>query len=141
MSQEKPLEVSSDGSFKRQKNRFTKPVGYKKDDLPVESGRYRLLWSPACPWAHRIVIVRKLLGLENAISLGTASPIRPNINRVDWEFSLDEGGKDPVLGIKYISEVYKNADPEYDGRPTVPVIVDMINRSAGTRCSGLDKNT
>jgi len=126
----KPAEISQDGSFKRQKNRFATPFGTKRDDLPVEAGRYRLLWSPACPWAHRSVIVRKILGLEDAISLGTASPMRPNIPRVDWEFSLDENSKDPVLGIQYISEIYKSTDPEYSGRPTVPVMVDIKNHQA-----------
>ncbi|MEH7381836.1 hypothetical protein V7138_15340 [Bacillus sp. JJ1533] len=70
----KPAEIKADGSFNRQTNRFTTPFGNKPEELPVESGRYRLLWSAACPWAHRSVIVRKVLGLENAISLGKVSP-------------------------------------------------------------------
>ncbi|MFJ8237591.1 glutathione S-transferase family protein [Ureibacillus sp. NPDC094379] len=125
LQKEKPLEVDQKGKFNRQKNRFTTPFGSNVGDLPVEAGRYRLLWSPVCPWAHRTVIVRRILGLEDVISLGTASPMRPNIPRVDWEFSLDEGGLDPVLGVQYISEVYFNAEPEYTGRPTVPAIVDI----------------
>ncbi|WP_421385471.1 glutathione S-transferase family protein [Bacillus salacetis] len=123
-------EISQDGSFKRQTNRFTVPFGQGKGELPIESGRYRLLWSAACPWAHRAVIVRRILGLEDAISLGTASPMRPAIGRVDWEFSLDDGNKDPVLGTQYVSEVYLNADPEYSGRPTVPVMVDIKKKKA-----------
>lgn len=126
----KPAEISQDGSFKRQRNRFATPFGKKPDELPVEANRYRLLWSQACPWAHRSVIVRKVLGLEDVISLGTASPIRPNIHRVDWEFSLDENGQDPVLGIKYISEIYKSTDPDYSGRPTVPILVDTKKHEA-----------
>ncbi|MED1202616.1 glutathione S-transferase family protein [Heyndrickxia acidicola] len=122
---EKTNEFNEDGSFKRQKNQFSTPFGYEPGQLPVEGGRYRLLWSAACPWAHRSVIVRKILGLEAAISLGTASPIRPRLPRIDWEFSLDENEKDAVLGIQYMSEIYKKTDPEYAGRPTVPVIVDV----------------
>lgn len=118
-------ELSKDGSFNRQKNRFTTPFGNGLDELPVEAGRYRLLWSAVCPWAHRSVIVRRILGLEEVISLGTASPMRPQVAHVDWEFSLDEDGLDPVLGIRYMSEVYKNADPDYSGRPTVPAMVDV----------------
>lgn len=129
-SSNKPKEISSDGSFKRQTNRFMTPFGEGPDKLPVEAGRYRLLWSAACPWAHRSVIVRSVLGLEESISLGTASPMRPRLQHVDWEFSLDEGNRDPVLGIQYISEVYKNADPDYDGRPTVPVMVDIKEKKA-----------
>ncbi len=126
----KPVEISKDGSFKRQTNRFTTPFGNGPGDLPVEANRYRLLWSPACPWAHRSVIVRRVLGLENVISLGTASPMRPILPRVDWEFSLDENSTDPVLGIRYMSEIYLKTDPEYAGRPTVPVIVDVLKNEA-----------
>ncbi|WP_345783726.1 hypothetical protein [Ureibacillus aquaedulcis] len=122
---ETPLEVYKSGKFNRQKNRFTTPFGNNPGELPVEAGRYRLLWSPVCPWAHRSVIVRRILGLEEAISLGTASPMRPKIPRVDWEFSLDEGNEDPILEVQYISEVYLNAEPSYEGRPTVPAMVDV----------------
>ncbi|PLT35167.1 glutathione S-transferase family protein [Bacillus sp. V5-8f] len=118
-------EIKADGSFNRQVNRFTTPFGPNRGDLPVEAGRYRLLWSAVCPWAHRSVIVRRILGLEDAISLGTASPMRPKLPHVDWEFSLDDGGMDPVLGIQYMSEIYKQTEPEYSGRPTVPVVVDV----------------
>ncbi len=126
----KPKEISKDGSFKRQKNRFTTPFGNKQEELVVEPGKYRLLWSPACPWAHRAVIVRKLLGLDQVISLGTASPMRPNIGRVDWAFTLDENNQDPELSIEYVSEVYFNADSNYEGRPTVPVMVDLQTKQA-----------
>jgi glutathionyl-hydroquinone reductase len=118
-------EVNADGSFKRQQNAFTTPFGDQSHQLPVEAGRYRLLWSPACPWAHRSVIVRRVLGLEDVISLGTASPMRPAIPRIDWEFSLDENQVDPVLGIRYMSEIYIKTHPDYTGRPTVPVVVDV----------------
>ncbi|MFC7063190.1 glutathione S-transferase family protein [Halobacillus seohaensis] len=123
-------EINKDGSFKRQVNRFTTSFGNKPDELPVEADRYRLLWSAACPWAHRSVIVRKILGLETSISLGTVSPLRPRLDRVDWEFALDENGVDPVLDIQYLSEIYKKTDPEYSGRPTVPLMVDVRNQEA-----------
>lgn len=118
-------EITTDGSFNRQKNRFTTPFGNGEGELPVEAGRYRLLWSAVCPWAHRSVIVRRILGLEDVISLGTASPMRPKLPHVDWEFSLDPGGVDPVLGIKYLSEIYQKTASDYFGRPTVPVMVDI----------------
>lgn len=129
-SSKKPAEIKADGSFNRQTNRFTTPFGNNPEELPVAAGRYRLLWSAACPWAHRSVIVRKILGLENAISLGKVSPMRPRIERVDWEFSLDENGVDPILGVQYVSEIYKNADPHYTDRPTVPVMVDLETKKA-----------
>ena len=38
-----------------------------RDGWPVEPGRYRLVVSRACPWANRSIIVRRLLGLEEAL--------------------------------------------------------------------------
>ena len=118
-------EVEKDGKFNRQSNRFTTPFEIEEGQLPVEAGRYRLIWSPACPWAHRSVIVRSLLGLSDAISLGTLDPIRPDVGRTDWAFTLDENEEDPVLKIRYLSEAYLKADPEYSGRFTVPSVVDL----------------
>ncbi|MBP1736236.1 MAG: putative glutathione S-transferase [Oscillospiraceae bacterium] len=115
-------EISQEGAFVRQQNRFTTPFGAGEGELPVEAGRYRLLWAPICPWAHRSVIVRRILGLEDVISLGTANPVRTENG---WEFSLDEGGVDPVLGIRYLPEIYVKTDPEYTGRATVPTVVDV----------------
>lgn len=37
---------------------FTTPFGEGPGFLPVEAGRYRLIWSRHCPWAHRIAILR-----------------------------------------------------------------------------------
>lgn len=119
-----PAEIAADGAFVRQTNRFSAAFGDQPGELPVEKGRYRLIWSAACPWAHRAVIVRRLLGLEEAISLGTVAPLRPDLPRPDWAFTLDAGGQDPVLGIRYLSEAYQAADPGYSGRPTVPAVVE-----------------
>lgn len=33
----------------------------------AEPGRYQLYASQACPWAHRALIVRRVLGLEQVI--------------------------------------------------------------------------
>lgn len=118
-------EIGGDGSFVRQKNRFDTPFGNGQGELPVEKGRYRLLWTPICPWAHRLIIVRELLGLQDTISVGTASPIRTDKG---WEFSLDEDGVDPVLGIRYLPEIYAASDPNYTGRATVPAIVDVTTK-------------
>ncbi len=118
-------EIGKSGKFERQANHFTVPFGKNKGELPVESGRYRLLWAPVCPWANRSIIVRQLLGLENAISVGTLDPIRPDVAWSDWSFTLDEDDMDPVLGIHLLSEAYRKADPDYKGRFTVPAVVDV----------------
>ena len=115
-------EIGKNGAFVRQQNRFTTPFGDGEGELPVEAGRYRLIWTPLCPWATRQVIAFKLLGLTDVISIGTVAPVRTENG---WEFSLDEGGVDPVLGIRYLPEIYASTDPEYTGRATVPTIVDV----------------
>ncbi|TML26840.1 MAG: glutathione S-transferase family protein [Actinobacteria bacterium] len=120
------------GAFVRQGNRFTDRIardstsapGEGPDERgrwPVEPGRYRLIWSRACPWAHRAVIVRALLGLDDVISLGTVDPVR---DERGWRFTLDPDGRDPVLGIGFLAEAYRATDPDYAGRVTVPSIVD-----------------
>lgn len=113
------------GAFQRQKNRFTTPFGNGEGELPIEAGRYRLLWAPICPWAHRQKIAFALLGLDDVISTGTANPERTENG---WEFSLDPDGVDPVLGIRYLPEIYAETDSDYNGRATVPTIVDVKTR-------------
>jgi len=115
-------EITSDGAFERQLNRFSTPFGSGPGELPVEAGRYRLISSPVCPWAHRSLIVRRLLGLEQAISVGVTNPERTPDG---WAFSDDPGGVDPVLGIRTLNEAYEAADPAYTGRATVPAVIDV----------------
>ena len=116
-------ETSKRGEFVRQANRFTDRITADgSSGWQAEPGRYRLVVSLACPWAHRAVIVRGLLGLEDAISLAVVDPVR---DERGWRFTLDEGGRDPVLGIEYLSEAYLATDPSFAGRFTVPSIVEV----------------
>ncbi|MDR2774661.1 MAG: hypothetical protein LBC19_07965, partial [Tannerella sp.] len=121
-------ETSQTGAFVRQKNQFTTPFGNNEGELPVVAGKYRLIWSQACPWAHRQLIVLSLLGLRDAVSIGTVDPVRPEKERSDWAFTLDEEGEDPVLKVKFLSDLYLNANAGYKGRFTVPAVVDIETR-------------
>lgn len=119
-------EVDYKGRFRRQKTRFVTPFGEEEDELPVEKNRYRLIVSYACPWAHRQLIALKLLGLEDVISIGVVDPVRPtDVKRTDWAFTLDKGNVDPVLGIHYLSDIYLKTDSAYQGRFTVPAVIDL----------------
>jgi glutathionyl-hydroquinone reductase len=91
---------------------------------PVEPGRYRLIAARACPWANRSLIVRRLLGLEPVLSLGIAGPVH---DQRSWRFHLDSGNRDPVLGIEYLGQAYRAADPDYDDGVTVPAIVEVAS--------------
>lgn len=87
-----------------------------------EAGRYHLYVSLACPWAHRTLIVRKLRGLEEVISL---SVVHPYMGENGWEFREAPGTiPDGVNGARYLHEVYTKAKPDYSGRVTVPVLWD-----------------
>jgi putative glutathione S-transferase len=115
-------ETAPTGEFVRQPNRFSDRITSDgSSGWPVEPHRYRLVWCRACPWAHRARIVLGLLGLDEVISVATVDPIR---DERGWRFTLDPGGRDPVLGIEYLAEAYLTTDPTYEGRVTVPAIVD-----------------
>ncbi len=91
-------------------------------EWPVEAGRYRLAVARACPWANRTIIVRRLLGLEDALSMAMAGPTH---DADSWTFDLDPGEVDPVLGIPRLKDAYEAAFPGYDKGITVPAIVDV----------------
>ena len=94
---------------------FAGPSG--EAGFKAEPGRYHLIVSYACPWAHRTLIFRKLKGLEDII---TVSAVQPLMLENGWEFSEIE----PFTGAKYAWHVYVKANPEYTGRATVPILWD-----------------
>jgi glutathionyl-hydroquinone reductase len=115
--------MTNAGEFKRDTTyldgRITADGG---DGWPAGPGRYRLVVARGCPWANRSIIVRRLLGLEGALSMGICGPVH---DERSWTFDLDPGEKDPVLGIHWLREAYEKAVPGYDRGVTVPAIVDI----------------
>jgi putative glutathione S-transferase len=111
------------GEFTRDQHYIaTRITADGQDGFKVEAGRYRLIVARACPWAGRAVIVRRLLGLEGALSMGICGPVH---DERSWTFDLDPGGRDPVLGIERLQEAYFARFPGYDRGITVPAIVDI----------------
>ncbi|MFG2707059.1 glutathione S-transferase family protein [Streptomyces sp. NPDC048386] len=110
-------------AFSRSPSHFTDRITADgRDGWPVAAGRYRLVVSRACPWAGRALISRRLLGLEDALSLAVTDPIQDDRS---WRFTLDPGGRDPVLGIRYLSEAYDRRETGYRGGVSVPAVVDV----------------
>ncbi|MFC5959204.1 glutathione S-transferase family protein [Streptomyces pratens] len=110
-------------AFKRSRAHFADRITADgRNGWPVEAGRYRLVVSRACPWASRALVSRRLLGLEDALSLAVADPVQDDRS---WRFTLDPGGRDPVLGIRYLSEAYDRRETDYPGGVSVPAIVEV----------------
>ena len=93
-----------------------------RDGYPVEPGRYRLVAARACPWAHRSIIVRRLLGLEDVLSLSIPGPTH---DPRSWNFDEEPGGVDPVLKIERLQEAYFARFPDYPRGITVPAMVEI----------------
>jgi len=113
---------NSGGQFQRQASRFRNwlsadgkagPGG--EPGFKAEKGRYHLYVSLACPWAHRTLIFRELKDLQDYIDVTVVEPV---MLENGWE--LD----DPLYGVDFLYQLYLKADPNYEGRVTVPVLWD-----------------
>jgi len=120
-----PAETNAQGAFVRQaytiRDRITADGS---SGFLAEPGRYHLYVSLACPWAHRAIIVRGLLGLDRVITMSVVDPIRDGRG---WAFREGPGhGRDPICGFEFLSEAYLRTDPSFKGRYTVPCLWDRV---------------
>ncbi|PLW69593.1 glutathione S-transferase family protein [Pseudohalioglobus lutimaris] len=113
---------SSGGEFRRQESRFRNwvtadgeagPTG--DEGFKAEPGRYHLYVSLACPWAHRTLIFRQLKDLQDLIDVTVVEPLMLSNG---WELKGDQ------YGLDYLYQLYLKANPDYEGRVTVPVLWD-----------------
>jgi glutathionyl-hydroquinone reductase len=96
--------------------------------FPAEAGRYHLYVSPACPFSHRVMVVRALKRLENIVGLSILHPLWDTPD--GWVFgntglsTVDRAGN----GFRCLHEAYGASSPNYTGKVTVPVLWDQHSR-------------
>ena len=123
---------TSSGAFDRVPTTIRHSIDSKGAFLP-ESGRYCLVVSYACPWAHRTLIYRKIKGLADHISL---SVVHPYMGPNGWDFSVGDGVEPPAFGdYVRLGDVYLAHDSSFTGRVTVPILWDtkthrMVNNES-----------
>ncbi|WP_267639258.1 glutathione S-transferase family protein [Haloarchaeobius amylolyticus] len=116
--------TNEDGEFDRQETSFRDCISNEEDArFQPEADRYHLYVSRACPWAHRAMVVRRLLGLEDVVSMDVVDPYRDTDG---WQFTpeKDDCTTDSIMDADYLREVYTAADDSFTGRVTVPVLWD-----------------
>ena len=122
-------EAFDSGKFIRKSSEFRdliQPGG----TFDVGPHRYHLYVSYACPWAHRTLIMRTLLGLEDKVSVDVVD-WRMNQDG-SWSFNPEEEGAtaDTVNGETSLEGIYNRAFSGWNEGPrigTVPVLWDRTH--------------
>lgn len=112
------VKPGASGAFERSTTKF------RERSLAAERDRYHLYVSYACPWAHRTLVVRALLGLEDAISV---TVVDAKMGDDGWVFRKDD--PDPIFGAQFLREIYLHAEPDVSGHVTVPVLWDKKKKT------------
>ena len=126
-----PDEQAEDGEFQRQEDAFRVWVSADGSSrIPRRARALHLYVSLACPWASRTLIMRNLKGLEDAIGVTVADPIRDDRG---WAFRDGRAtAAITVNGFEFLSEAYRATDPSFEGRVTVPVLWDKVRTRASS---------
>lgn len=102
---------------------------------PWREGRFHLYAAWNCPWAHRVLLVRALKGLERVITVAYARPRRSDQG---WIYDEDGDHQDGLFGIHGLHEAYARAPDPYTGRVTVPLLWDRdTNRPVSNESADL----
>jgi putative glutathione S-transferase len=105
----------STGAFTRTPARFPAVAG-------EPSSRLHLYVGLPCPWAHRTLVVRALLGLEARLPVSVAVP------GDDGAWSFTPGSPDRLYGKRKLREVYTLRSGGFEGRASVPMLWDAERR-------------
>jgi putative glutathione S-transferase len=106
---------------------------------PPASGRYHLVVAYNCPWCHRVLLARAIMGLEDAISVDVLFPNRSDdsepLGGNLWKFCVEgqegrngrwtkfpECTPDRVYGKSYAIQIYELAG--IHDQKSVPILID-----------------
>ena len=140
-SQANATERRAKGEFVRGISGFRDAIGNR--DLTAEPGRYHLYVSLNCPWCHRVMLARNILGLQQSISVNIAYPGRTEDDDPAganlWEFNPErvstltgltfpECTLETATGKNYrlVKQIY--SAEESDER-SVPILYDKKQKS------------
>lgn len=119
--------VRSDAVFRNWVTPEGAPGPSGSGGFKAEAGRYHLYVSLACPWAHRTLIMRKLKGLGDAVSVSVVDWL---MLENGWTFHPRDGViADSVNGAQFLWQVYAKAKADFSGRVTVPILWDREHQT------------
>lgn len=121
------------------RNWITRDDGDGTAVYPPEAGRYHLYVAKNCPWCHRVLLGRAVMGLEDAVGVDVCFPNRsgdddpsgPNLWKFEPDGRIGSNGAhvafetctaDTVRGKTYVKEIYELAGVA--GQKSVPVLFD-----------------
>ena len=111
------------GDYARRTVKFNGPIPkeviQRMKSAPTD---FVLIASNSCPWSHRVTITLNQKQLTDRIPVHIAGG-----SRVEGYGLLPAGPLTPAHGVgpRHVHEIYPAADPNFTGRATVPLLVDI----------------
>lgn len=138
--------VPSDAAARKAKGEFVRGQSSFRDfvgtaEHPAEEGRYVLVVANNCPWCHRVLLARGILGLEDVIGVDTVFYRRHT--EKGWQFLPDDDDlrdyelaqkesllsvvaeKDRTFGKQFVPEIYAEFGSQ---ERSVPLLIDTKKR-------------
>lgn len=134
---------------RRAKGEFVRGISTARNwigdaNYPPAKGRYHLYVGYNCPWCHRVLLGRAILGLEGVITVDVCFPNRSSADEKRganlWKFcpegqtgtngkfvSFPECTNDTVNGKAYVKEIYELAG--IDDQKSVPILFDKETKT------------
>ena len=137
---------------RRQKGEFVRGMSTARNWIssaegsyfPPEAGRYHLYVAYNCPWCHRVLLTRSILGLEDVITVDVLFPNRSSevepLGAGLWKFlpegqvganqnytSFPECTSDRVFDRQYVKQIYEECG--IHDQKSVPILLDKQTKT------------